>query len=124
MKTFARCNACSVAQTARPGVVFIADTRPRAAMLAMFDSATPYTSGNLAGESFAATLENHPRYPSLHSVRDAALLNRINSIVKDHFHRIVVLLPGLGFDEVGVTVYQKAALNAFRAAMPTPRRES
>ena len=114
MKSFAR--KVIAAQTARPGGV--AGVRP-CDLFPMFDRRSPEQSGSLAGESFAATLENSPRYPTLHHVRDAALLRRVNSIVVDHLYCISALLPGLGFDRAGVTVYRKAALSAFRAALPT-----
>jgi hypothetical protein len=121
MKTLAR--FCSSPRNTRSRPV-VAGGRERGSFL-MFDSRTPEVSGSLAGESFAATLENHPRYPALNDVRDAALLSRIVSIIEDHFARIgAVELPGLGFDDAGIVLYRSAALSAFRAAMPTPRRES
>jgi len=111
MKSFARkviaaqCTAGAASLASRP------------CDLSMFDSRSPEQSGNFAGESFAATLENSPRYPTLHHVRDAALLRRVDSIVADHLYCISALLPDLGFDRAGVTVYRKAALSAFRGAL-------
>jgi hypothetical protein len=88
----------------------------------LFDSRAPELSGSLAGESFAATLENSARYPSLHQARHAALLRRVDSLVVDHLFYISALLPGLGFDGAGISAYQKAALSAFRAAIPSNNR--
>jgi hypothetical protein len=40
------------------------NVRPRIAdILPMFDATCPRASGDLIGESFASTLESHPRYP-------------------------------------------------------------
>jgi hypothetical protein len=86
---------------------------------AMFNCATPRLSGNLAGESFAATVENHPRYPSLRRGRHRALFERLDDIVASHLKRIGPHLRGLGFDESGIKIYRTAALTAFRAALPT-----
>jgi hypothetical protein len=84
---------------------------------AMFDSENPGRAGNLAGESFAATLENHPRYPALRSGRHRALLKRCDDIVANHID--MKLFHALGFDEVGVEIYRAASLAAFRAARPS-----
>jgi len=84
----------------------------------MFDCCLPVTSGNLIGESFASTLENHARYPSLRKGRDADLLAIIDCLVEQRIRRIAKLLPGLGFDGTGIVLYQAAALNAFRSALP------
>jgi hypothetical protein len=89
-------------------------------ILAMFDSENPERSGDLAGESYASTLENHPRYPYLRSVRDAKLLARLDFVVEHKIRNLAaLLLPPLGFDEAGIAVYRSAALSAFRAALPT-----
>ena len=84
----------------------------------MFDCCLPVTSGNLIGESFASTLENHARYPSLRKGRDADLLAIIDCLVEQRIRRIAKLLPGLGFDGTGIVLYQAAALSAFRSALP------
>lgn len=84
---------------------------------AMFDCENPGLSGNLAGESFAATLENNPRYPALRSGRHRALFERLDDIVANHIDRRLML--GLGFDEIGIVIYRAAALTAFRAARPS-----
>jgi hypothetical protein len=104
------------AQTARPDGV--AGIRPRD-LLPMFDSRSPELSGSLAGESFAAILENHPRYPALRSGRHRTLLERCDDIVANHTGGLTKLLLGLGFDEAGIVVYRDAALTAFRAARPS-----
>jgi len=83
---------------------------------AMFDCDRPGRSGGLAGESFAATLENHERYTSLRSGRHRALFERLDDIVANSIDRRIML--GLGFDEIGIAVYRAAALTAFRAARP------
>jgi hypothetical protein len=114
VKPFAR-DLPIAAQTTRPDGV--AGIRPRD-LLPMFDSRTPDQSGGLAGESFAATLENHPRYPSLRKGRDADLLAIIDCLVEQRIRCIAELLPGLGFDGAGIALYQSAALSAFRAALP------
>jgi hypothetical protein len=85
---------------------------------AMFDCENPGRSGNLAGESFAATLENHPRYPALRSGRHRALLERCADIVAHHVDSITGILHGLGFNDAGIVIYRSAALSAFRAARP------
>ena len=85
----------------------------------MFDCENPGRSGNLAGESFAATLENHPRYPALRSGRDRALFERCDEIVANHIDSLAGILHGLDFDESGVEIYRAAALTAFRAACPS-----
>jgi hypothetical protein len=84
---------------------------------AMFDSENPGRSGNMAGESFAATLETNPRYPALRSGRHRALFKRLDDIVANHIDRRLML--GLGFDEIGIVTYRAAALTAFRAARPS-----
>jgi hypothetical protein len=83
----------------------------------MFDSENPVRSGGLAGESYASVLENHPRYPSLRSARDAALLARLDRVVEQKI-KCVWLLKQFGFDEAGIALYHAAALSAFRAALP------
>jgi hypothetical protein len=113
MKNFARGSCIIAAQTARPGGV--AGVRP----CDLFDSRSPELSGSLAGESFAAVLENHPRYPALRSGRHRALLDRCDDIVANHTAGLTKLLLGLGFDEVGIAIYRCAALTAFRAARPS-----
>jgi hypothetical protein len=85
---------------------------------AMFDSENPGRSGDLAGESYASVLENHPRYPDLCSVRDAKLLARLDRVVEQKI-KCVGLLQQFGFDEAGIALYHAAALSAFRAALPT-----
>jgi hypothetical protein len=85
---------------------------------ALFDSENPTRSGSLTGESFAAVIENHPRYPSLRSVRDAKLLARLDRVVEQKI-KCVGLLQRFGFDEAGIALYQRAAITAFRAALPT-----
>jgi hypothetical protein len=117
MKPFAR--EPIAAQTARPGGV--AGVRP-CDLLPMFDSRSPELSGSFAGESFAATLENHSRYPALRSGRHRALFERLDDIVTDHLSRIVPHLRGLGFDESGIVNYRAAALSTFRAARPNKHR--
>jgi hypothetical protein len=112
MKSFAR--KVIAAQTARPGGV--AGVRP-CDLFPMFDSRSPEQSGSLAGESFAATLENHSRYPALRSSRHRALFERLDDIVANHIDRRLML--GLGFDEIGIVIYRDAALTAFRAARPS-----
>jgi hypothetical protein len=87
-----------------------------------FDAENPVRSGNLAGESFASTVENHPTYPLLRIGRDAALFEKIDDIVADHIDRIADLLSGLGFDEYGIEIYRAAALKAVRAAYPKTKR--
>jgi hypothetical protein len=87
----------------------------RAAML--FDSEAPEFSGSMAGESFAATVEAHPRYPTLCRGRCLALFGRLDDIVANHLDSIAGNLYGLGFDDAGVVVYRAAALAAFRAAI-------
>jgi hypothetical protein len=111
MKPFAR-DLPIAAQTARPGGV--AGVRP----CDLFDSQSPGLSGSLAGESFAATIENHPRYPSLRRGRHRALFGRLDDLVANHLDSIAGNLLGLGFDEAGVVSYRAAALTAFRAARP------
>jgi len=86
------------------------------------DSENPGRSGNLAGESFASTVENHPTYPLLRIGRDAALFEKIDDIVADHIDRIADLLSGLGFDKYGIKIYRAAALKAVRAAYPKTKR--
>ena len=86
---------------------------------AMFDCCLPVTSGNLIGESFASTLENHARYPSLRKGRDADLLAIIDCLVEQRIRCIAELLPGLGFDGIGIALYRSAALSAFRAVLPS-----
>ena len=85
---------------------------------AIFDSDNPSRSGSLAGESYASVLENHPRYPTLRSVRDAKLLARLDRVVEQKI-KCVGLLQQFGFDEAGIALYHTAALSAFRAALPT-----
>jgi hypothetical protein len=85
----------------------------------LFDSRSPELSGSLAGESFAATVENHSRYPTLRIGRHRALFEHLNEIVVSHLSRIAPNLRGLGFDEAGVLAYRAAALAAFRAARPS-----
>jgi hypothetical protein len=97
----------------RPGP----DRRRLEYIQAMFDCENPGRSGNLAGESFAAVLESHPRYQKLRSSRHRALFERLDDIVANHIDRRIML--GLGFDEIGVAIYRNAALTAFRAARPT-----
>jgi hypothetical protein len=82
----------------------------------LFDSAKPFFSGSLAGESFAATVENHPRYPGLRS--DDAMFGLLDAIVADHIDSLSGILHGLGFDKVDVGIYRAAALAAFRAVRP------
>jgi hypothetical protein len=84
----------------------------------MFDCENPGGSGDLAGESFAAALENHPRYPALRVNRHRALFKLLDDIVASHLSRIAPDLRGLGFDESGIKIYRDAALIAFRAARP------
>jgi hypothetical protein len=84
---------------------------------AMHDCENPKSAGNLAGESYAAVLENHPRYPSLRRGRDRALFERLDDVVSRHIDRRLLL--GFGFDEIGIVIYRAAALTAFRAARPT-----
>ena len=86
---------------------------------AMFDCDRPGRSGGLAGESFAATLENNPRYPALRSGRHRALFELLDDIVSNHINSIAEILQGLGFDEAGTKIYRSAALRAFRAVIPT-----
>jgi hypothetical protein len=85
---------------------------------AMFDSSRPGRSGGLAGESLAVTLERHPRYPNLRSVRHAALFGMLDDIVANHINSITGILQGLGFDESGVRIYRLSALRAFRSVLP------
>ena len=97
----------------------LADTLPRfaeALPILLFDSAQPFFSGSLAGESFAATVENHPRYPGLRS--DDALFVLLDAIVANHVDSLAGILRGLGFDEVDLGIYRAAALAAFRAVRP------
>jgi hypothetical protein len=95
------------------------NVRPRIAdILPMFDATCPRASGDLIGESFASTLENHQRYPSLRKCRDADLLALLDCFVEQRIRGIAELLPGLGFDGAGIAVYKSAALGAFRAALP------
>jgi hypothetical protein len=61
-------------------------------MQVMFDAENPGRSGGLAGESYASVLENHPRYPSLRRVRDAALLARLDRTVEQNIKRFAALL--------------------------------
>jgi hypothetical protein len=84
---------------------------------AIFDSDNPSRAGSLAGESYASVLENHPRYPTLRSVRDAKLLARLDRVVEQKI-KCVGLLQQFGFDEAGIALYHAAALSAFRAALP------
>ena len=84
---------------------------------AMFDAENPGRAGGLVGDSYAAVLESHPRYPSLRSARDAALLARLDRIVEQKI-KCVGLLRQFGFDEAGIALYHAAALNAFRSALP------
>ena len=84
----------------------------------MFDSHNPSISGDLAGQSYAAVLETHPRYPSLRRIRDAELLARLDRAIEQKI-KCVWLLKQFGFDEAGITLYHAAALSAFRAALPT-----
>jgi hypothetical protein len=112
MTNFAR-NSIA-AQTARPGGV--AGVRP--CDLSMFDADRPGRSGSLAGESYAAVLESHPRYPSLRRIRDAKLLARLDRVVEQKI-KCVGLLQQFGFDEAGIALYHAAALSAFRASLPT-----
>jgi hypothetical protein len=118
VKPFAR-DLPIAAQTTRPDGV--AGIRPRDP-LPMFDSRTPGQSGSLAGESFAATVETHPRYPTLRSGRHRALFELLDDIVADHLSRIAPHLRGLGFDESGIVNYRAAALSTFRAARPKKHR--
>jgi hypothetical protein len=83
----------------------------------MFDSHNPIISGDLAGESYAAVLETHPRYASLRRIRDAELLARLDRVVEQKI-KCVGLLRQFGFDEAGIALYHAAALSAFRAALP------
>jgi hypothetical protein len=85
---------------------------------AMFDADRPGRSGGLAGESFAATLERHPRYPNLRSRRHAALLRRLDDIVASHINSMTGILQGLGFDEAGTKIYRSSAIRAFRGVLP------
>jgi hypothetical protein len=117
MKSFAR--KVIAAQTARPGGV--AGVRP-CDLLPMFDSRSPGLSGSLAGESFAAALESHPRYPKLRNGRHRALFELLDNIVANHIDRRLML--GLGFDEIGIVIYRAATLTAFRAARPSNRMRS
>jgi hypothetical protein len=103
--------------TSRSGAGFVPAPDLRDAQ-AMFDSGCPYQSGDLLGFSFASTLENHHRYPSLRKKRDADLLAIIDCLVEYRIRCIAKLLPGLGFDRAGIVLYQAAALSAFRAALP------
>ena len=104
------CGAWATLGTASPR---IADILP------MWDCNAPEFAGNLAGESFAATLEGHPRYPNLRNGRDGALLKLLDVVVANHLDCLAELLCGLGFDEAGIAKYRSAALNAFRAVLPT-----
>jgi hypothetical protein len=90
----------------------------------MFDCENPGRSGELAGFSFATTLESHPRYPNLRSDRHRALFEILDGIVSNHLDSIAGDLHGLGFDEVGVMSYRAAALTAFRAALPTENHQA
>ena len=85
---------------------------------AMYDSKNPARSGAMTGFSFASVLENHPRYPNLRRIRDAELLARLDRVVEQKI-KCVWLLKRFGFDEAGIALYHAAALNAFRAALPT-----
>jgi hypothetical protein len=116
VKRFARCFCTIAAQTARSGGV--AGVRP-CDLFPMFDSRSPELAGHLAGESFAATLENHSRYPALRSSRHRALFELLDDIVAKHIDSLAGILRGLGFDEVGTKIYRSAALTAFRAVFPT-----
>jgi hypothetical protein len=93
-------------------------SRRVADILPMFDCNAPEFAGNLAGESFASVLENHPSYPNLRSGRHRALFERLDDIVADHIDSLAGILRGLGFDEVGAAIYRSAALTAFRASRP------
>jgi hypothetical protein len=104
------CGAQSRLGTASPR---IADILP------MWDCNAPEFAGNLIGESFASTLESHPRYPLLRKGRDADLLAIIDRLVEQRIRRIAELLPGFGFDGAGIALYRSAALNAFRSVFPT-----
>ena len=104
------CGAQSRLGTASPRVADI---------LPMWDCNAPEFAGNLAGESFAATLENNPRYPALRSGRHRALFELLDDIVSNHINSIAGILQGLGFDEAGTKIYRSAALRAFRAVFPT-----
>lgn len=87
---------------------------------AMFDSENPSRAGGLAGDSYASAFENHPRYPSIRRARDAKLLARLDRAVEQQIKNFAaLLLPPLGFDEVGIAQYRSAALSAFRAVLPT-----
>jgi hypothetical protein len=85
---------------------------------AMFDSSRPGRSGGLAGEAFAAILENHPAYPNLRRRRHRALFGRLDAIVVAHVASLAGILRGFGFDEAGARVYGAAALRAFRSVLP------
>jgi hypothetical protein len=89
------------------------------AIQAMFDCENPCRSGDLAGDSFASALENHPRYPALRSSRHRALFKLLDDIVARHLSRIAPDLRALGFDKSGIKIYRAAALTAFRAARPS-----
>jgi hypothetical protein len=104
--------------TSRNGAGLFAPAPHLRDIQAMFDSENPGRSGDLAGESFAATLENHQRYTSLRSGRHAALFGLLDDIVANHIDSLAGILRGLGFDEVGTKIYRSAALSAFRAALP------
>jgi hypothetical protein len=104
------CGAQSRLGTASPRVADI---------LPMFNCNAPGFSGNLIGESFASTLENHAHYPSLRKGRDSDLLAIIDCLVEQRIRCIAELLPGLGFDRAGIALYQRAAMSAFRDALPT-----
>jgi hypothetical protein len=91
---------------------------PTRVALLMFDCETPRTSGCMAGEYFAAAVENHPRYPNLRDRR--ALLAKIDRIVVLYFNDVVeTILPDIGFNAVDAANYRVAALASFRAAIPS-----
>jgi hypothetical protein len=87
--------------------------------LLLFDSTCPRNSGSLAGESFAAILERHPRYPFLRMRRHRAFFERCDDIIAHHIDSITEILHGLGFNDAGIVIYRSAALTAFRAARPS-----
>jgi hypothetical protein len=64
-------------------------------------------------------ITKHPRYPRLNVEKDAALLVRAKEIAVNIFRDIAEnTLPKLDFDARSIEVYQKAALKAFRDALP------
>lgn len=92
------------------------------ALLPMFDCDQPDHAGGLAGEYLASALERHPRYPRLDPVSDARLFHRATGAAAATIKTVSMALPGLGFDEAGVTIWKLAAMSAFQAALPIRRK--